>query len=105
MSAIALPAPVRVRFSLAAGRAFVHPVFDYLVIGGGLSLLALAEMRRGGASVLAPWLKRNLPPLPSLVVRRAEVNVAAPTGLAPCDWASAQGRLRSYRGAYPSASS
>jgi hypothetical protein len=60
MSAIALPAPVRLRLSLAWGRAFVHPVFDYLVIGGGLSLLALAEMTRGSASVLTPWLKQNL---------------------------------------------
>ena len=47
---------------------------------------ALLRSRRG--------LKRNLPPLPSLVVQRAEVNVAAPTGLAPCDWAWAKASLR-----------
>jgi hypothetical protein len=60
MSAIALPAPARVRLSLDSGRPFVHPVFDYLLIGGGLSLLVLADLKRGSASVLTPWLKHNL---------------------------------------------
>ena len=60
MTAITLPAPARVRLSLDAGRPFVHPVFDYLLIGGGLSLLVLADLKRGSASVLTPWLKQNL---------------------------------------------
>jgi hypothetical protein len=62
MSAIALatPAPARWRLSLDRGRPFVHPVFDYLLIGGCLSLLVLAELKRGSASVLTPWLRQNL---------------------------------------------
>jgi len=45
------------------------------------------------------WNLRGASPL---VIRRAEVNVA--TGLVACDWASAQGGLWCYRGAYPCAS-
>ena len=60
MSVIALPAPARWRLSLDRGRPFVNPVFDYLLVGGVLSLLVLAELKRGDTSVLTPWLKQNL---------------------------------------------
>lgn len=60
MSAIALPAAARWRLSLDRGRPFVNPVVDYLLIGGFMSLLVLAELKRGDASVLTPWLKQNL---------------------------------------------
>jgi hypothetical protein len=58
MSAIAATArtlPARARV-LVVGRTFLHPVFDYLVIGGGLSVLFAAgvALRSRGAAPSAP---------------------------------------------------
>jgi hypothetical protein len=39
---------------LTAGRMFVHPVFDYLVIGGGLSLPVVALILLHGISIGGP---------------------------------------------------
>src|SRR5262245_31490528 len=36
------PQAVRSLFDVLCGRSFVHPLFDYLVIGGGLSLIVTA---------------------------------------------------------------
>jgi hypothetical protein len=54
-AAIALPAPRGGDFSPLVGRTFLHPAFDYLVIGGGLSLMAVALLVWGGPA-LAPVL-------------------------------------------------
>ena len=41
-AAVAVPsAPPRRRFAIDLGRPFVHPVFDLLIIGGGLSLVVV----------------------------------------------------------------
>jgi hypothetical protein len=45
---------------LQAGRAFVHPAFDILVIGGGLSLLFTAWLSLAGAPGLPAVLQANL---------------------------------------------
>jgi len=42
------------RKPLQLGRAFVHPAFDLMVIGGGLSLCALAWMKLTGSRVPSP---------------------------------------------------
>lgn len=55
-------APSGSRSKILIGRCFVHPLFDYLIIGGGLSLLLI-----GGLLVLgwnnAPRMDRSLPAL------------------------------------------
>ena len=38
----------RARGGLQFGRPLVHPLYDYLLIGGGLSLAAAAFLRFGG---------------------------------------------------------
>jgi hypothetical protein len=43
-----------------AGRAFVHPAFDYLVIGGGLSLAALLYFKYGADARLRLSVQQNL---------------------------------------------
>ena len=44
-TAVALPASPPRRSALDLGRPFVHPMFDLLVIGGGLSLLFVVALR------------------------------------------------------------
>jgi len=61
MSAIAAPLPnTSIPSLLRLGRTFVHPVFDLLVIGGGLSLvftvLLLQSTRGPVVASLAPWM-------------------------------------------------
>jgi hypothetical protein len=62
MSAVALPSPQAASAPplLRVGRAFVHPAFDLLVIGGGLSLLftaaLLLKVRPPIENVLSPAL-------------------------------------------------
>jgi hypothetical protein len=52
-TAAVLPGERRV-FSFQSGRVFVHPVFDYLVIGGGLSLLVTAAVFWLGSGLESP---------------------------------------------------
>jgi hypothetical protein len=62
MSALAVPVPAALtpRWPIQMGRAFVHPLFDALVIGGGLSLLftalLLGDTQTPVLGVLSPWL-------------------------------------------------
>src|SRR5260370_12448184 len=42
------------------GRPFVHPVFDYLLIGGGMSLLVMAWLMFERSPSLRLWLQTNL---------------------------------------------
>jgi len=62
LAAAALGAPPLPRLRL--GRTFVHPGFDALVIGGGLSLLAVAWLKYSGAAPtqaeLLAWLPMAL---------------------------------------------
>src|SRR5262249_47730947 len=55
----AAAAPARPRLQL--GKSFVHPVFDTLVIGGGLSLLMVAFLRLVPGTVGSPDLVATLP--------------------------------------------
>lgn len=49
MTSLALPLErAEPRGGLQIGRTLVHPLYDYLLIGGGLSLLATAYLRFGG---------------------------------------------------------
>jgi len=54
MSAIAVAAPSapQKRLWIELGRPFVHPVFDLLIIGGGLSLLFILALRLAGPVAL-----------------------------------------------------
>jgi hypothetical protein len=57
VSAVALALPLTPTRALL-GRSFVHPLFDLLVVGGGLSLLVTAWILvdpGGSARALAPW--------------------------------------------------
>ncbi len=58
-SAAATLAGVR-RSALDPGRPFVSPAFDYLVIGGGLSLVAMGALQSGALPSLAQWLTSHL---------------------------------------------
>lgn len=53
-----MPSHPRGRFD--PGRPFVHPVFDYLLIGGGLSLLVMAWLMFDRSPSLRLWLGTNL---------------------------------------------
>jgi hypothetical protein len=52
-ASIAVPSAPQRRLSLDLGRPFVHPLFDLLVIGGGLSLLFVALLRVAGPLALS----------------------------------------------------
>jgi len=58
-SAAAPLAEVR-RPALDPGRPFVNPAFDYLVIGGGLSIAVLGALQSGALPWLAQLLAKNL---------------------------------------------
>jgi len=58
-SAAASLAGVR-RPALDPGRPFVSPAFDYLVIGGGLSIVVLGALQSGAFPSLAQLLAKNL---------------------------------------------
>jgi len=62
MSVAYAAAPVAAlrRPAVDPGRAFLHPAFDYLVIGGGLSIVVLAVLQSGALPSLARLLERNL---------------------------------------------
>jgi len=62
MTAASAPAPVAAlrRPAVDLGRPFLHPAFDYLVIGGGLSIAVLAALQSGAWPSLARLLERNL---------------------------------------------
>ncbi len=65
MSPLTLPRASR---GFVIGRTFLHPSFDYLVIGGGLSLIATAAVLAGGGmqgqspslAAFTPWLLLGL---------------------------------------------
>jgi hypothetical protein len=62
MSVVSAAAPlagVR-RPALDPGRPFVNPAFDYLVVGGGLSILVLGVLQSGALPSLARLLAKNL---------------------------------------------
>jgi len=62
MSAASAAAPLAGirRPALDPGRPFVNPAFDYLVIGGGLSIVVLAALQSGALPSLAQALAKNL---------------------------------------------
>ena len=51
--------PSRLPFQM--GKSFVHPLFDYLLIGGGLSLATTAFLVWGGAPAATGVLQSSLP--------------------------------------------
>jgi hypothetical protein len=61
MSAIGAAAPLATvrRPAIDPGRPFVSPAFDYLVIGGGLSILVLGALQSGALPSLARVLEKN----------------------------------------------
>ena len=62
------------------GRAFVHPAFDYLVIGGGLSVLVTALLAWGGRALAPPSVEATLlPALPFLIFFSNSAHFAAST--------------------------
>jgi hypothetical protein len=58
--ATAVPASLGGSWTLDRGRPFVGLVFDYLLIGGGLSLVIVAALKLGAAPNLNAWLQANL---------------------------------------------
>jgi hypothetical protein len=58
MTTLALPQPQPSAFSL--GRTYLHPALDYLVIGGGLSLLVTTLIAVRG-SAQSEWVAASLP--------------------------------------------
>ncbi len=60
-AALGLPRASWLPFQM--GRSFVHPLFDYLLIGGGLSLATTAFLVWGGAPLAASALTASLPVL------------------------------------------
>ena len=48
------------RLRVDPGRPFIHPAFDYLLIGGGLSLLVIGWLTFGRAPAVRQWLQTNL---------------------------------------------
>jgi hypothetical protein len=62
VSSIAAAEPaMEPRARLSVGRAFLHPAFDLLVIGGGLSLLVVAVLRLEGPTVVSALMLGALP--------------------------------------------
>jgi hypothetical protein len=61
MSVAAAVAPQERPPLVVLGRSFVHPLFDYLVIGGGLSLLVTALLKWGGRTPLQAFMMAALP--------------------------------------------
>ena len=57
------PEPAAGTAGMGVGRAFVHPVFDYAVIGGGLSLLTLALLYGTGTLGGDPFPRSLIPAL------------------------------------------
>ena len=62
MSAASAAAPLAAlrRPAVDPGRPFVSPAFDYLIIGGGLSILVLGILQSGALPSLARLLAKNL---------------------------------------------
>ena len=62
MSAASAAPPLAVlrRPAVDPGRPFVSPAFDYLIIGGGLSILVLGALQSGALPSLAQLLAKNL---------------------------------------------
>lgn len=73
---VALPAPYSApRRGFVVGRTFLHPVFDYLVIGGGLSLLIVALSVWGGPGALA----QSIIPMPAFLLATNLAHFASST--------------------------
>lgn len=62
MTAVGAAAPIAAlrRPAVDPGRPFLNPAFDYLVIGGGLSIVVLAVLQAGVLPSLARLLESNL---------------------------------------------
>src|SRR5262249_13743482 len=62
MSAISTTSPVPEvrRPAFDPGRPFLHAAFDYLVIGGGLSIVVLGALQSGAIPSLNQVLERNM---------------------------------------------